>query len=106
MRASETRACGTAAATAGETADTATADTATEDAMAARNPSTRMSAFLLPLERLLRRSSEPRSRADELVTLRARFRAQPSARAAGDEAVESATRLRALRVEMSAAFEN
>ncbi len=65
-----------------------------------------MPAFLLPLERLLRRSSEPQSRTGELVTLRARFRAQPSARGAGDDAVESARRLRALRVEMSAAFEN
>lgn len=59
--------------------------------------------FLLPLERLLRRST-PRSRANELVTLRARFRAQPSAREAGGDAVASAMRLRALRKEMSAAF--
>lgn len=61
--------------------------------------------FLLPLERLLRRRSvEPRSRADELATLRARFRAQPSAREAGRAAIESAEKLRELRVEMSAAF--
>ena len=60
--------------------------------------------FLLPLDRLLRRSSEPRSREDELVKLRARFRAQPSAREAGPEAVASARRLRELRVAMSTAF--
>lgn len=61
--------------------------------------------FLLPLERLLRRRAiEPRSRKDELVTLRARFRAQPSARQAGPEAVASAARLRELRGAMSAAF--
>lgn len=62
--------------------------------------------MLLPLERLLRRRKGPRSREDELVKLRARFRAQPSAREAGRAAVESAARLRELRVEMSAAFEH
>lgn len=61
--------------------------------------------MLLPLERLLRRAS-PRSRADELESLRARFRAQPTAREAGREAVLCAKRLRELRVEMSAAFAN
>lgn len=61
--------------------------------------------MLLPLERLLRRRSvEPRSRADELAALRARFRAQPSTGEAGPAAVESARRLRQLRVSMSAAF--
>jgi hypothetical protein len=59
--------------------------------------------FLVPLERLFWRA-EPRSRADEMTTLRARFRAQPSARAAGAEAVASARRLRELRVEMSRAL--
>ena len=59
---------------------------------------------LLPLERLLRRGPEPKSRADELATLRARFRAQPSARAAGPEAVASAARLRELRAAMAATF--
>jgi hypothetical protein len=62
--------------------------------------------FLLPLERLLRRSPEPRSRAEELAKLRARFRAQPNAREAGPLAVESAARLRELRVAMSDAFTN
>lgn len=63
--------------------------------------------MLLSLERLLRRRrTEPRSRADELDTLRARFRAQPGAREAGAEAVESALRLRRLRVAMSAALAN
>ncbi len=61
--------------------------------------------MLLPIARLLRRSSEPASREDELARLRARFRAQPSARAAGPEAVASAARLRELRAAMSAAFE-
>ena len=61
--------------------------------------------MLLPLERLLRRRSvEPRSRADELAALRARFRAQPSTGEAGPAAVESARRLWQLRVSMSAAF--
>ncbi|HEY1956094.1 MAG TPA: hypothetical protein VGH28_10780 [Polyangiaceae bacterium] len=61
--------------------------------------------MFVPLARLLRRS-EPRSREDELVTLRARFRAQPSAREAGSEAVASARRLRELRVAMAATFSN
>src|SRR4051812_13224227 len=62
-------------------------------------------AMLLPLARLLRRrSAEPGSRAEELDAWRARFRAQPSSREAGAAAVESAKRLRELRVEMSAAF--
>lgn len=59
--------------------------------------------FLVPIERLFRRDT-PSSRADEMVTLRARFRAQPSARAAGPAARESAARLRELRVAMSSAF--
>jgi hypothetical protein len=63
--------------------------------------------FLIPLARLLaRRPIEPRSRAEEIARLRARFRAQPDARAAGEAAVESAERLRELRVRMSAAFAN
>ncbi len=62
--------------------------------------------MLLPLERLFRRRYEPASRDEEMATLRARFRAQPSKREAGDEAVKSAERLRELRVEMAAAFEN
>jgi hypothetical protein len=61
--------------------------------------------MLFPLD-LLRRSAKPRSRRDELGTLAARFRAQPSAREAGPEAVESAKRLRELRGELSAAFAN
>lgn len=61
--------------------------------------------FLLPLARLVAgRSIEPRSRAAELATLRARFRAQPSARQAGPDAVRSAERLRELRIALSAAF--
>jgi hypothetical protein len=60
---------------------------------------------LLPLEHLLRRRRlEPRSRADDLTRLRARFSAQPSARHAGDELVASAARLRALRREMAEAY--
>jgi hypothetical protein len=62
--------------------------------------------MLLGLDRALRRRVEPASREAELVTLRARFRAQPSAREAGPEAVASARRLQALRVEMAAAFED
>lgn len=62
--------------------------------------------MLLSIDRLLRRRAEPESRAAELDTLRARFRAQPSAREAGSAAVESAKRLRDLRVAMSASFEN
>jgi hypothetical protein len=61
---------------------------------------------LLGIDRLFRRRAEPASREEELVTLRARFRAQPSAREAGPEAVASAKRLRELRVEMAAAFED
>ena len=61
--------------------------------------------MIFPLN-LLKRPPEPRSRADELSTLAARFRAQPSAREAGRAAVESARRLRELRAEMSAAFAN
>ncbi len=60
--------------------------------------------MLLGIDRLLRRRAEPASREAELVTLRARFRAQPSAREAGPEAVLSAKRLRELREEMTAAF--
>lgn len=58
---------------------------------------------LIPVARLLRRA-EPPSREAELVTLRARFRAQPEPRNASGAAVDSAKRLMALRVEMSAAF--
>ena len=60
--------------------------------------------MFLPLERLLSRSARPQTREDELQTLRARFRAQPGPREAGPSAVESARRLRTLRVETSAAF--
>jgi hypothetical protein len=60
--------------------------------------------FFVPIERLLARSTQPRSRADELSKLRARFRARPSAREAGPAAVESAEKLRDLRVAMSGAF--
>ena len=59
--------------------------------------------MLLPLERLLRRT-RPASRAAELTTLRARFHAQPTRREASVAALESAARLRELRVAMSAAF--
>ena len=59
---------------------------------------------LFPIEWLLRRRAEPRSRAEDISRLRARFRAQPSAREAGAEAVASAARLRQLRVAMSEAF--
>lgn len=59
---------------------------------------------LLGIDRLLRRRAEPASREEELVRLRARFRAQPSAREAGPEAVASAERLKSLRVEMASAF--
>ncbi len=66
-------------------------------------PSRDNPGMLLPIERLLRRAP-PGSRAAELSTLRARFRGQPGARAAGAEAVASAARLRELRVAMSQAF--
>ena len=58
--------------------------------------------MLLPIERLFRRRD---SRDDELSTLRARFRSQPSVREAGAEAAASAARLKELRVAMSAAFD-
>jgi hypothetical protein len=58
---------------------------------------------LLPIERLFRKRD---SRDEELATLRARFRSQPSAREAGAEAVASAARLKELRAEMSRAFAN
>ncbi|HEY8074150.1 MAG TPA: hypothetical protein VIF62_08575 [Labilithrix sp.] len=60
--------------------------------------------MLLGIDRLLRRRAEPASREAELVTLRARFRAQPSAREAGPDAVASAKRLRELREALAAAF--
>jgi hypothetical protein len=61
--------------------------------------------FLVPLRQLVRRYRvAPRSRADELARLRARFRAAPGAREAGPEAVASARRLKELRVAMSASF--
>lgn len=63
-----------------------------------------MPNVLLPLASLLCRRPEPSSRADELDRLRARFRAQPGPRAAGPLAVESARRLRELRVEMASTF--
>jgi hypothetical protein len=46
----------------------------------------------------------PRSRADDLAALRARFSAQPSAREAGPSAVASARRQRALRRALSEAI--
>ena len=42
----------------------------------------------------------PRTRADELAALRARFRAQPTTREATREQIEMAERLRALRIAM------
>lgn len=59
--------------------------------------------MLLPIERLFRKRD---SRGEELATLRARFRSQPSAREAGPEAIASAARLKELRVAMSRAFAN
>jgi hypothetical protein len=59
--------------------------------------------MLLPIERLFRKRD---SRDEELATLRARFRSQPSAREAGADVVASAARLRELRVAMSRAFAN
>jgi hypothetical protein len=61
--------------------------------------------LLLPIERLFRRQAEPRSREQELGALRARFRAQPGRGDADAEVAESAQRLRALRIEMAAAFD-
>jgi hypothetical protein len=59
---------------------------------------------LLGIDRLLRRRAEPASREEELSRLRARFRAQPSARESGPEVVASAKRVQALKVELAAAF--
>jgi hypothetical protein len=60
---------------------------------------------LISPRQLLDRLRHPRSRADELSALRARFRAQPSRREASPERVAAAERLRALRIEMARATE-
>jgi hypothetical protein len=59
---------------------------------------------LISPRQLLDRLRHPRSRADDLAALRARFAAQPSRREAGDAALTSARRLRVLRREMSDAL--
>ena len=60
--------------------------------------------LLLSPRQLLDRLRHPRSRADELTALRARFRAQPSRYEASDESIAIARRLRALRTELSSAL--
>jgi hypothetical protein len=59
---------------------------------------------LLAVRHLVDRARHPRSRADDLDALRRRFAEAPSPRAAGDEAVALAARLRELRVELAAAL--
>lgn len=60
--------------------------------------------MLISPRQLLDRLRHPRSRADDLAALRARFGAQPSQREAGEAAITSARRLRVLRREMSDAL--
>ncbi len=59
--------------------------------------------MLISPRQLLDRLRHPRSRADDLSALRARFRALPSRREASPERVASAERLRQLRIEMAKA---
>lgn len=59
--------------------------------------------MLISPRMLVDRLRHPRSRADELARLRARFQAQPSARDATEGQRELALRMRALRLELSAA---
>ncbi len=60
--------------------------------------------MLISPRQLLDRLRHPRSRADDLSALRARFAAQPSLREASEAAITSARRLRVLRREMSEAL--
>lgn len=53
---------------------------------------------------LVDRLRYPRTRADELAQLRARFSAQPGRLSATPEQIELAERMRALRIELAAAF--
>jgi hypothetical protein len=59
---------------------------------------------LISLRHLVLRLRHPRSRADELATLAARFAVQPSAREASDEERAVARRMRVLRRELSDAI--
>lgn len=61
--------------------------------------------MLISPRMLVDRLRHPRSRADELARLRARFDAQPGRRASSPEQRELADRMRALRVELSRALE-
>ncbi len=61
--------------------------------------------MLLSIRHLLDRSRHPRSRADDLARLRARFAAQPTAREVGGARVADAQALRRLRRELAAALE-
>jgi hypothetical protein len=59
---------------------------------------------LISLRHLVDRARHPRTRADELATLRARHRASPSPRRADDERLALAQRLRRLRRRMAEAL--
>ncbi len=61
--------------------------------------------MLISVRQLIDRARHPRSRADDLAKLSARFAAQPSSREAGPEAVALAKELRELRLEMVEALE-
>jgi hypothetical protein len=59
---------------------------------------------LISVRHLVDRMRYPRTRADELAALRARFRAQPTKREASRERIAAAERLRELRIAMSEAL--
>lgn len=60
--------------------------------------------MLISVRHLVDRVRYPRTRADELAALRARFRAQPEKREATREQIELARRLRVLRIAMAEAL--
>jgi hypothetical protein len=61
-------------------------------------------AVLVSVRQLVDRLRHPRTRADDLAALRARFAAQPSRREATPAEIASAERLRALRSQLADAF--
>lgn len=60
--------------------------------------------MLISPRHLVDRLRHPRSRADDLAALRARFNAQPGRHEASEEQIQLAERLRALRVALSEAL--
>ena len=63
-----------------------------------------VAGVLIPVQRLLDRLRHPRSRADDVATLRGRLAALPGPDAAIAEEVEVAIEIRRLKEELSAAF--